>query len=128
VGAACATGGTAGGWAEGAGMGATMVAPGDPIPGAGAGAVVDWGPTRLCTCAAAALGSMEKPTPATETAIRTANRSAATALRQKPLNTRPPIRIFLKRNRGNFKPRTALVWPNRTQSLAKLQSRSPYLG
>jgi hypothetical protein len=38
----------------------------------------------------------------------------------------PAHRFFLKRNRGNFKPRAARF--ERTKPLAKAQPRSPYLG
>src|SRR6516225_6524374 len=82
-GAACATGGNAGGVT---GVGGTRVAPGDPVAGAAAGAVTDCGPTRLRTCASDGLGSDSNP------AI--AAKPAAAALRQTPLNTPLPIRFF----------------------------------
>ena len=119
----CATGGTGGGTTA-AGAGATIVAPGEPVPGACAGAVVACGPTRLCTCAAAKPGNKNSPS----TAIKPAATPAATALRLKPLNPPPPIGFFS----GPIAAISSHTPPRRLRSpvqpLAKLPPRSPYLG
>jgi hypothetical protein len=88
---ACATGGTAGG---AKGVGATMVAPGDPLPGVSGTEAVDCGETRLRICAKA-CGETKRKTPIA---------APATAARRKIAKPHPDIAIFLDLNHGNFKP------------------------
>src|SRR5262249_1455151 len=81
------------------GLGAMMVAPGDPVPGAGAVAdpVADCGATRPCPCACAeAVGKTSAS--AARLAARIAGTIAGTiaglASRRRLLETHPPIGFF----------------------------------
>jgi hypothetical protein len=87
----CATGGEACG---ANGVGAMIVAPGDPVPGVSGALTVACGANRLRTCAGARAGAVKTIPTAT----------TAAALRQNVVKPRPDMAIFLDLNRGNFKP------------------------
>jgi hypothetical protein len=87
---ACATGGKGGG---AKGVGATIVAPGEPVPGASGVVTAACGEMRLRGCADAHAGANRIIPPAA---------TAAAAQRQNAFRPRPDITIFLELNHGNF--------------------------
>jgi hypothetical protein len=94
----CAVGGTIGATPGGpSGVGVTMLAPGDPVPGTSGTEAVDCGPTRLCVCARAGekAQTLSAASIVLATAIRAPLRKAFVP---------PRITAFLDLNHGNFKP------------------------
>jgi hypothetical protein len=77
------------------GVGVTMVAPGDPVPGVRGTAAVACGAMRPRACAqAGASGARTNPTAAT----------TPTQMR-KTFKSHPNVRLYLGLNHGNFMPR-----------------------